>query len=69
MATNVKMDLSKDKKTLTITVDLTERHGPSASGKTIKIGSTEGAVKVGVGDISLNCSVYTKEGAPGKAAG
>jgi hypothetical protein len=44
--------------TLTITVDLSKRFGPSSSGKTIIVASTRGAVKVG--DVSLALNVYTK---------
>jgi hypothetical protein len=44
--------------TLTITVDLSKRFGPSASGKTIIVASTRGAAKVG--EVSLALNVYTK---------
>lgn len=46
---------------LTITVDLSERHGPSASGKTIA--STQGNQKLAGehGHISFGLNVYTKE--------
>lgn len=48
---------------LTITVDLSERHGPSASGKTITIASTQGNQKLAGehGHISFGLNVYTKE--------
>jgi hypothetical protein len=47
---------------LTITVDLSERHGPSSSGKTIIIASTQGNQKVGdpSANISFGLNVYTK---------
>jgi hypothetical protein len=46
--------------TLTLTINLKERHGKSASGKTTIIGSTEGAVGLDDGtQVSLN--VYIKE--------
>jgi hypothetical protein len=47
---------------LTITVDLSERHGPSASGKTISIASTKGNIKLPPphADISIGLNVYIK---------
>lgn len=50
-----------DKDVLTITVNLKERHGVSGSGNTVTIASSQGGVKIGSGDISLNLQVYTKE--------
>jgi hypothetical protein len=54
---------------LTITVDLSERHGPSASGKTINIASTQGNVKLDAphGNVSIGLNVYTKPDQEGKA--
>lgn len=48
--------------TLTIVVDLSERHGQSASGKTIIIASTQGNQKVGdkFPEVSFGLNVYTK---------
>lgn len=63
---NVDIKVDEKKKTLTITVDLTQRHGPSASGKTITIASTEGNQKIGYGDIAVGLNVYTKEGIESK---
>lgn len=57
---NVQFKIEKD--VLTITVNLKERGGLSGTGNTVSIGSTQGAVKIGVGDIAMNLSVYTKEG-------
>lgn len=57
---NVKTDVKGD--TLTITVDLKQRHGTSKSQKTVTIASTEGNQKVGKGDITFGLNVYTKEG-------
>lgn len=55
---NVSYDVVGD--TLTITVKLSERLGPSASGKTIIIASTEGAIALPNGEqVSLN--VYVKK--------
>jgi hypothetical protein len=47
---------------LTITVDLSERHGPSASGKTISIASTQGNIKLPAphAEISVGLNVYVK---------
>jgi hypothetical protein len=57
---NVKTDLKGT--ILTITVDLSKRHGPSASGKTTIIASTQGNQKVGgpADNISFGLNVYTK---------
>ena len=58
---NVKYEISKDQKTLTITVDLTKELGLSSSGKTMLIASTRGGVKLTGVDASLNISVYKKK--------
>jgi hypothetical protein len=56
---NVQMKVSGD--TLTITIDLSKRLGPSASGKTIGIASTKGNVSVpDHPQISIGLNVYTK---------
>jgi hypothetical protein len=56
---NVQMKVSGD--TLTITIDLSKRLGPSASGKTIGIASTKGNVSVPDHPaISIGLNVYTK---------
>jgi hypothetical protein len=59
---NVDMKVDEKKQTLTIVVDLSQRFGRSASGKTISIASTQGNVKVGFGDVTMGLNVYTKEG-------
>jgi hypothetical protein len=47
--------------TLTITVDLSKEFGPSASGKTIIIASSEGNKSVpGHEDIKMGLNVYRK---------
>jgi hypothetical protein len=47
---------------LTIQVDLSKRFGPSASGKTMIIASTQGNQKVdGHPAVSFGVNVYTKE--------
>lgn len=46
---------------LTITVDLTQRLGPSASGKTIGIASTRGNKPLdGYPGVSVGLNIYTK---------
>ena len=60
MATNVNYKVDKD--VLTITVNLKERQGLSGSGNTVIIGGTQGALKIGVEDYTINLSVYTKKG-------
>ncbi len=61
---SVNADVSVDPKTkkMTIVVDLAQRHGLSGTGATLTIASTQGGQKVGLGDITMNLSVYTKEG-------
>jgi len=46
---------------LTIKVDLTKEFGPSASGKTIIIASTEGNVSVPDRDEKVGLNVYRKK--------
>jgi hypothetical protein len=46
---------------LTITVDLTKEFGPSSSGKTIIIASTEGNVAVPERDEKIGLNVYRKK--------
>jgi len=57
---NVKM--SVDGNILTIKVDLTQDFGPSASGKTIMIGSTQGNKQVSrkFPDVRVGVNVYKK---------
>lgn len=59
MSNNVQFKVEKD--VLTITVNLKERHGLSTSGNTVIIGGTQGNIRIGLGDISMGVSVYTKE--------
>jgi len=57
---NVEMNLEGD--ILTIKVDLTKEFGPSSSGKTIIIGSTEGNVAVPEKEeIKVGLNVYKKK--------
>ena len=46
---------------LTITVDLTKEFGPSSSGKTIIIASTEGNVSVPDREEKVGLNVYRKK--------
>ncbi|MGH8675600.1 MAG: hypothetical protein ACREVG_14980 [Burkholderiales bacterium] len=46
---------------LTITVDLTKEFGPSASGKTIIIASTEGNIAVPEREEKIGLNVYRKK--------
>ncbi|RJX20365.1 MAG: hypothetical protein C4570_03915 [Ammonifex sp.] len=56
---NIHMDLDGD--VLVIRVDLTKSFGPSTSGKTTIIASTEGNVAVpGREDVKVGVNVYTK---------
>jgi hypothetical protein len=56
---NVQMVVAGD--ILTITVDLTKEFGPSSSGKTIIIASTEGNVAVRDRDEKIGLNVYRKK--------
>ena len=55
---NVEMTVDGD--ILTIKVDLTKEFGPSSSGKTIIIASTEGNVSVPERDEKVGLNVYKK---------
>lgn len=46
---------------LTITVDLSKEFGPSASGKTTIIATTEGNVPIGDRDEKIGLNVYRKK--------
>jgi len=46
---------------LTITVDLSKEFGPSSSGKTIIISSTEGNVSIPARDEKIGLNVYKKK--------
>lgn len=62
--TNVQYKLDGDK--LVITVNLSERHGPSASGKTQIVATTSGNAKLEgkFAGIAFGLNVYTKSAAP-----
>lgn len=56
---NVEMKIEGD--ILTITVDLSKEFGPSSSGKTTIIASTEGNVGVPSRDEKIGLNVYKKK--------
>jgi hypothetical protein len=56
---NVEMSVAGD--ILTITVDLTKEFGPSSSGKTIIIASTEGNVAIPDREEKVGLNVYRKK--------
>ena len=55
------VDLKVDGNTLTITVDLSREFGPSSSGKTIIIASTEGNVTIPGREAKVGLNVYRKK--------
>jgi ABC-type uncharacterized transport system YnjBCD ATPase subunit len=56
---NVQMTVAGD--ILTITVDLTKEFGPSSSGKTTIIASTEGNIAVPERDEKIGLNVYRRK--------
>ena len=56
---NVEMSVAGD--ILTITVDLTKEFGPSSSGKTIIIATTEGNVTIPDREEKVGLNVYRKK--------
>ena len=56
---NVEMTLAGN--ILTITVDLTKEFGPSSSGKTIIVASTEGNIAVPERDEKIGLNVYRRK--------
>jgi hypothetical protein len=56
------VEMTVDGNTLTIKVDLSKEFGPSSSGKTIIIASTEGNVSIpGHEEAKVGLNVYRKE--------
>jgi hypothetical protein len=56
------VEIAVDANILTIKVDLTKEFGPSSSGKTIIIASTEGNVSIpGAEDKKIGLNVYKKK--------
>lgn len=59
MTDNIKMAVNGYK--LTLEIDLDRDYGPSSSGKTIIIASTQGAAKVpGHGGVGIGLNIYRK---------
>jgi hypothetical protein len=61
MAKNANITISKDNKTMTITVDLSKTFGTSVSGKSTIIASTEGniaAIENKLGQVMVGLNVY-----------
>lgn len=59
--TNIEMKVDKNQ-ILTITVDLKQRHGKSASGKNTTIASTKGNIGIpGAESNTIGLNIYTKE--------
>ena len=56
------VELKVEENILTIKVDLTRTFGPSSSGKTIIIASTEGNVAIPDRDEKIGLNVYRKKG-------
>jgi hypothetical protein len=55
------VDMKVEGNILTIKVDLTKEFGPSSSGKTIIIASTEGNVSIPDRDEKVGLNVYSKK--------
>jgi hypothetical protein len=55
------IQMTVDGNILTIKVDLTKEFGPSSSGKTIIIASTEGNIAVPERDEKIGLNVYRKK--------
>lgn len=55
------VEISVDGNTLTIKVDLSKEYGPSSSGKTIIVASTEGNVSILGREEKLGLNVYRKK--------
>ena len=55
------VEMSVDGNTLTIKVDLSKEYGPSSSGKTIIVASTEGNVSIPDREEKLGLNVYRKK--------
>jgi hypothetical protein len=55
------VEMSVEGNVLTIKVDLSKDYGPSSSGKTIIVASTEGNVSIPNRDEKLGLNVYRKK--------
>ncbi len=54
--------------TLTLTIDLSKRIGPSSSGKTVLVASSEGNAEVPGTDLRLGLNVFAKPASAKSAA-
>jgi hypothetical protein len=54
----IDITVAKDKKTATVTIDLTNDFGPSASGKTVIVGTTGGNVELGETGVFVGVNAY-----------
>lgn len=67
---NVTSEIKGDK--LVLTVDLTQRHGASSSGKTTIVASTQGNARIApsgkFADLQFGLNVYAKGAAPAAPA-
>ncbi len=55
---NVNLVVSPDKKTATLTIDLTQSFGKSTTGKSEKVASTDGNVSIPGTDLKIGLNVY-----------
>jgi hypothetical protein len=55
------VEMSVDGNILTIKVDLSKEYGPSSSGKTIIVASTEGNISISGHEEKLGLTVYRKK--------
>lgn len=55
------VEMSVDGNILTITVDLSKEYGPSSSGKTIIVASTEGNISIPDREEKIGLNVYRKK--------
>lgn len=55
---NVNLVVSPDKKTATITIDLTQNFGKSSTGKSEKVASSDGNVSIPGTEFKLGLNVY-----------
>jgi hypothetical protein len=55
------VEMSVDGNILTIKVDLSKEYGPSSSGKTIIVASTEGNVSIPDREEKLGLNIYRKK--------
>jgi hypothetical protein len=53
------VEVKVEKKVMTLTIDLTKSFGPSKSGKTEIIATTNGNVQIG--DVTIGVNVYRKK--------